>query len=303
MDREIGTTLEYDEERLKMFIRRAQAGRNLPKEYQLDEAASAHLFADALIGRFSDEAEKEKPYKRETMLAQAALAIDFLTGMEPKQLVEMHKELVMNQKGSTRETALSVAGIAARLYRGDFQPHVDVRTRRPSDDSLPIEEFSQVPEGYGDTGDTVRELYYAGQISSGTAQALLLFLGKANSSVSDDKKRSVVVNTGRNLLMKLSYKTPSLEDADLQRMLEKGRSYLHEIAKQKCNSGFPYGYDTEWLASQLVGRYRLESIETVKRHVESHVAFAIASLFVSHDPSSSTTFIDKSKSQAGGHDD
>ncbi len=142
------TPLQYDEEPLKQFYRRATDSKNLPLRFRPEGEVNKSAFADAVIGLYLEKAEttlreeletsppKTHDRKRELYqqkLSRAAFAIDFLQGVPLEELREREDD----RRAVTKEGVLNYALLVARNGAREIQPIVEAAP--PSDDEAHTE--------------------------------------------------------------------------------------------------------------------------------------------------------------------
>lgn len=196
--------LEYDEDRLKAFYRRATSKSNLSKQYSPDDREEVNLsaFADAMIGFYLDEPVEVQGHVEgnlATRLSQVAFTIDYLKGVPYEELDRrIHDNPVAARKG-VREYALGVAGGGGRYFRTKLESEgrsgVSI-TQQFESRFVSVDEFV-------DLDDTIKRLFHDDYISPGKAQSLLLLFHCRKSSASEGLKLRMIRDITQDLERRL----------------------------------------------------------------------------------------------------
>lgn len=294
--------LEYDESRLKQFYTRATNSRNLPRRHKPENPDDAALFVDAVIGLYLEKSETTLEYALETSpernhetkheqhqrdLARVAFAIDFLQGVPFEELRARPDNDPRVQGEGVLEYAKAVArGGARQVMRvlevsDDQQPHI-VKTEGPSVEKSAMAKSLEILPAYEDLEDRIKGLYEKRRMRSAQAQALLALFNLQTPKVEPEVWGKALYRSRQELYRKLQMVKMNdklyVDGKFMDCRVEIGVQYIQRI------TGNPFrrmsGFTLEGLIDTvLISVDELDDRNYAKRHVHSHIAYALEKLY------------------------
>lgn len=276
--------VEGGSEQTERIISRATNPYFLTKD-AIPNPEDVGIFVNAIFQRYVEAADALGPKmdnQRNMMLAQVALAMDVLRGIDWDELYTQYHYLPAVRKEGAYIGWLSMVSESARMIRDDLglQPPKH-KTRDRAKTKKEIQEYllnNEVIPGFEDLRSTIIDLVHDSDAPSMTrdrAAALLVTFGTdipardVNAEKLNEYKRQAM----HWLARKLSYdiKLPPEGSNGTSETLRDGYGYLKRFVGQ-----YPIGSNftaVEWLASR-------EDINATIQHIESHMAFALHNLLL-----------------------
>lgn len=299
--------IQYDDDREQQFFRRGTDSRNLPRRFKPEGEVDKAAFNDAITGIYLDKAEatlqvslETEPLKNhekkrdiyERAQKRVVYAIDYRRGVPYEELRERGEADPMVAKEMARDGLVNYVLKVARLGAREVQNLVEgplhdeeISVTEPvttAGENQSGESTLETIRAHEDLDDIIKSLYEKGRMKALQAQSLLLLFELQASNASPEARLAAMHGARSELHRKIRvaqleerlYADGKFKDA----RVEKGVEYLALV------TGNPFKRSASARLDGVIDAVRMQhdtllDRQAVKRHVHSHVGYALEKLY------------------------